>query len=741
MSVLSRVLPVFIIPGALAAQEEPLTPSRVSPRMPVADARRTDDPPTLDGRLDDPVWARVAPIAGFVQHEPFEGRAATERTEVRIVFDDVAVYVGAWLYDSDPASIVAGETRRDVNLQNMDAFLIVFDTYLDRQNAFVFGTTPAGLEYDGQVTKEGEGGSGGSLAGRRQQGGSGGGLNLNWDGSWEVATSVDARGWYAEFRIPFSTLRYGDASGNGWGMNLARYVRRRNEQDFWAPVPRQHTLYRVSEAGTLLGIDPPAKRVLSVTPYALGTARRDFVTGAETDFSGEVGGDAKIGLTPSLTLDLTVNTDFAQVEVDEQQVNLTRFSLFFPEKRPFFLENAGTFSVGTPRSVELLFSRRIGISQDGNAVPIRGGARVSGKVRGFTVGMLDVQTEGNDSTVAETNFSAVRVIRELPNRSRVGATFASRLNTNQTSDYNLTYALDGQLGIGDALTFDGYAARTETPGLVGASHAVSVGGSLSTRDWSAGLSYREVAEDFNPEVGFLPRNSYRFVRAHLLRRIRTPNVPWFRELRPHITTQQFFDLDGFTESRLVHIDSHFEFANGAFFQLPAVNFTREGLKEPFEISEGIFVPPGTYDNVSWGFAYNTNLSSPVSLQGRITIGGFYSGHRKSASGTVGTRLGSVLAAALRFDVSDVELAEGSFETALVGLRLSYAFTPRIYVQSLIQYNNQTDEASGNFRFAWLGTAGTGLFVVFNDARRVGAASGLLDRAVVVKFTRQFNLAE
>jgi hypothetical protein len=710
--------------------------------------------PVIDGRLDEEAWGVAETISNFVQHEPFEGESVSERTELRILHDAEAVYVGAWMFDQDPGSIIVGETRRDANLDDTDALLIVLDTYLDRQNAFVFGTTPAGIEYDGQVTREGTGGSIVSRQqGQRQQRGSGGGLNLNWDGSWDVATSVDQGGWYAEFRIPFSTLRYGRGGPQQWGLNIARHIRRRNEQSFWAPIPRQHSLYRVSLAGTLSGIEAPTRQTLDMTPYVLSSAHRDFETMTEADVTGDVGGDVKVGLAPSLTLDLTYNTDFAQVEVDDEQINLTRFNLFFPEKRPFFLENAGTFSVGSPRDVELFFSRRIGIeSETGTAVPILGGARLSGKVGGVTVGLLNIQTERLEEVDPATslssdlappnNFSVVRVLQELPNRSRIGGVVVSRLNTDNTDDYNLTYAVDGRVGIGQAVSLDAYVARTETPGIGDGEHAVSFSGSYTTRDWNFSGTFREVGANFNPEVGFLTRSAYRLLNTRILHHIRVPSVSWFRELRPHISYREFFDLDWFSETRIIHVDSHFEFANGAFFQLPAINFTREGLQEPFEIAEGVVIPPGTYDNVDWGFAYNTDESAPLSINGRINIGGFYSGHRKGTFGTINARVGTTLVAGLRFSYDDVDLPEGSFETALVGLRVAYSFTPRMYLQSLIQYNNQTDNFSSNVRFGWLNTAGTGLFLVYNDVEFVqetGMRLQPVNRALILKFTRQFNL--
>jgi hypothetical protein len=726
-------LGLFAVPAtAVRAQSVPPEPVTSSP---VARAVRTSVAPVVDGRLDEGVWALAPVLDGFTQFEPFDGRPVSERTEVRILFDDRALYIGAWLYDSDPSGIVRGEARRDINLSEVDAFLVVLDTYRDRQNAFVFGTSPLGVEYDGQVTREGQGGFGGAML-QRNQAGSGGGFNLNWDGEWSVATSSDEQGWYAEFRIPFSTLRYRGGAPQVWGLNLARHIRRRNEQAFWSPVPRQYSLYRLSLAGTLEGIEPPVRRVGSVTPYTLGSVRRDYAD-PRADSRIELGADAKIGVTSSLMLDLTVNTDFAQVEVDDQQANLTRFSLFFPEKRPFFLENAGSFAVGTPQTTELFFSRRIGIGPDRREVPLLGGARLTGRAGGWSVGLLDIQAQRRDA-IAPNNFGVVRVFRELPNRSRLGAIAVSRLNTDSTADYNLTYGLDGQVGLGEKILVEGYAAGTRTPGRDGPAWAAHASVTYTGRDWELGAAYRTITEDFNPEVGFLSRTNTRFVSVRALRHLRTPGVEWFREFRPHVTVRQHMDHDGFITTRLVHIDNHFAFANGAFFQLPAINFTREGLREPFEIHPGVVIPPGTYDNFNWGFIYNTDRSAPLSLSGRIDLGGFYSGTRRGVGATLATRQGG-FAGEARVSWDDVRLPEGDLSTLVTGVRLAWSFTPRIYVQSLIQYSNQAEQFSGNVRFGLLSSAGTGLFVVLNAQERTGAGRGPVERAVIVKYTQLFGL--
>ncbi len=292
----------------------------------IARAHVVTTPPIIDGRLTDAVWQTVEPVTGFVQRELHEGAPVTERTEVRIITDGEALYVGAWLYDRDGAGIVAGEKVRDGDITRSDYFGILLDTYHDRQNGFVFTTTPAGIEYDAQVVNEGEGG-GIQLPGQtRAMAGSLGGFNLNWDGTWTVATSMDSAGWYAEFRIPFTTLRYGAGESQTWGLNLVRSIRRKSEEAFWSFVPRQFSLMKISRAGTLQGVQVPSRRVWTVTPYALAGVERNFSVDPEARRRSDVGGEIKLGVTPSLTLDLTYNTDFAQVEADEQQINLTRFT-------------------------------------------------------------------------------------------------------------------------------------------------------------------------------------------------------------------------------------------------------------------------------------------------------------------------------------------------------------------------------------------------------------------------------
>jgi hypothetical protein len=738
-----RVGAALLVALPLAAGAQSVTPIHSSDQTArIGAAHVVRRAPIIDGRLDDSSWAAVPALNGFVQRELHEGQPVTERTEVRIITDGEALYVGAWLYDREPGGIVPGEKIRDVPLDNSDYFAVILDTYLDRQNGFVFATTPAGVEYDGQVVKEGEGGGITVTGQSRAQSGSMGGFNLNWDGSWTVATSVDSLGWYAEFRIPFSTLRYGAGATQSWGLNLARSIRRKNEDAYWSFVPRQFNLYRLSRAGVLQDLQVPTQRLATVTPYVLGGSRRDFATDPRARGTTEFGADAKYGVTPSLTLDLTYNTDFAQVEVDEQRTNLTRFPLFFPEKRPFFLENAGIFSAGTPQAVELFFTRRIGIDTTGTPVPIRGGGRLTGRVAGLTVGALEIVTDRVAGIQPANSFTVARVVRELSTRSRVGVLAVERIATDSSRNRNGTFALDGRVGMGEAWTVDWWGAKTETPSLGNDNTGYSVRAGYQTADWNNNIRIIQAGRDLNPEVGFLNRRGgYRYYEVAAMRFVRNPALKWLKDWNPHTSYRGYYGLDGFWQSGQVHIDAtEMEFASGAKFG-PEVNVYHEGLQAPFDIAPNVTLPSGSYDFTSVGLDWSTNPSAPFSFLLRGDFGPFYDGTRNGGNVSFTYRRGASLSSSLLLDYNDVRLDEGSFVRRLIGTRVGYFFTPRVFVQSLVQYNNQARVWTANARFGWLATAGTGLFVVLNDGEE---ADGYFrwtrpqSRSLVVKFTRQLG---
>jgi len=398
-------------------------------------AVETTEPPSIDGVLDEAIWTSAEPATGFVQADPLEGQPATEQTEVRVAFDDEFLYIAARCLDSDPSGVIVNEIRKDFVPREQDAFEVLLDTFLDRRNGFVFSTNAAGARADTQIANEG-----------RE-------VNTNWDAVWWVAATRNTEGWAAEFKIPFKTLRYEGGPGRDWGINFARRIRRKNEVTYWSPVSRAFSIYRASSEGDLTGLPPlDPGRNIRVKPFVLGSATR-LVGGESFDNDGTAGIDVKVGVTPSVALDLTVNPDFAQAEADEQQVNLTQFSLFFPEKREFFLENSGIFYFGDiPRNSRqpsrfrppeedllLFFSRRIGLTDSGEQLPLYGGVRLTGRAGAYGLGLMTMQGEEFGGRPSE-NYTVARVRRDVLANSDVGAIFVSRDASGTGDDFNRVFA-------------------------------------------------------------------------------------------------------------------------------------------------------------------------------------------------------------------------------------------------------------------------------------------------------------
>jgi hypothetical protein len=697
-------------------------PALAQESRPIATAVPTAEAPTIDGLLDDRVWQSAAPLSDFVQAEPFEGQPASESTEVRIVYDDEAIYVGAMMHDADPSQIVTTDTRRDAGLGEMDSFQIIFDTFRDQQNGFVFGTNAAGIQYDGQVRDQGN-------------------TSASWDGSWDVKTSATDTGWSAEFRIPLRTLRYGPAPQT-WGVNFFRNIQRRRERAYWAPLARIYALGRLSSAGELRGLNLETPRNFKVLPYVVSSANRSYVPLTDTRLDGDFGFDAKFGVTPSLNLDATYNTDFAQVEVDTQQINLTRFNLRFPEKRPFFLENSGLFTIGKGQELDLFFSRSIGLDDNGALVPIKGGGRLSGKVHGYNIGVLNMQTD-DVRAQAGNNFSVVRVSRELPSRSGVGAMFVNRTAVGalaRPDDFNRTYGADARLGLGNYFRTSGFIARTETPGLTGRDYAYNADSEWDDGRHRIGFEYGETGEDFNPEVGFLENeDGYRRYLVRFEETLRQPRVRgWgFRELLPHFTYTRYNYLDGGLQNAELHIDNHWDWENGNFFSA-ALNGTWDGLREPFVVYPGIIVPPGEHGGLRLYARANSDRRKAISARGGWDLGRFLNGDQSSPSATLTIRHGANFTIETTWNYRAISLPQGAFHTNLGNMRVTYNFTPSVFVQSLVQYNDRTDRWSTNLRFHWLETAGTGFFVVYNDTEALNGL-GPVDRSFIVKYVRQFDV--
>ena len=702
---------------------------------PVTQAYYLDKAPVIDGKImEDSAWTNIPSFGNLRQARPYAGHPATENTDIRIGYTDEIFYLSVICYDAQPQHLVVSNARRDAPLDGTDAFLFILDTYHDGQNGFVFGTNSLGVEYDAQVDKEGQG----NQNTNRQQGGTVGGFNLNWDASWEVKAEVTDYGWTAEFAIPFRTLRFKSGDDVTWGINFQRNIRKSNEVAYWAPLPIQFDLKRLSLEGTLEGLDLKSPGNLKIIPYALVNVHQNQVDADDkVKLDPEVGADVKYSITPSLTLDLTYNTDFAQVEVDDQQVNLDRFNLFFPEKRPFFLENAGQFSVGSPGEVDLFFSRRIGIDADGNQVPITGGARLSGKINKTNIGLLTMFTDPvPENNIQRNNFTVARVNHEV-GRSAIGAAYVGRQGIgDESGDFNRVYAMDGRLGLGKKAQLSGFYSKSSTPGIEDGDHAFKFQSRYEWNGLEANLAYTEVGEGFNPEVGFLLRQAFRKPEMLVLQRIRMNNKFGLLELRPHISYRSYWNFDNFLVTSFLHMDNHWEFVNGMEAHT-GINFTTEGVVEDFEIAEGVIVPKGTYRHKEAQLVYFTNPSKPLSINVRSVLGGFFGGKRYNNTVTLSILAGDKFNSSLGFSRNDIKLPYGDFNTNIFIGRMAYSFTPRTYIQSLIQYNSVIDLWSANIRFGWLQQANTGLFVVLNYNK--GDFGEIDNRSFIVKYSRVFDV--
>ena len=733
--------------------------------LPQMTAYRLDTAPRLDGFVDHE-WMRMEPATDYVQQLPDEGQPATERTEVRVGYTEDTLYIAVICFDSQPGSIVSTQGRRDGLLDETDSFEMLLDTFNDDQNGYIFATTPSGIEYDAQIVHGGQsratgapvraGGAGASGFGGAQRGGASA-FNLNWDGAWRVRTQVTTRGWEAEFAIPFRTIRYASGPNQVWGINFKRNIRRKNEQVFWAPVSRGFQFHRVSLAGELHDLDVRFRRNLQIIPFVIGGFQQDFSQGpARNQATRDIGVDLKYTLTSSLTLDVSANTDFSQVEVDEEQINLTRFDLFFPEKRLFFLENAGYFNVGTPREVELFFSRRIGIDPSGVEIPILGGVRVSGKHQGYNVGFLNMQTEAVRGVAPTNNFTVARLSREFGARSSIGVLAINKSATSGdtgsifSNTFNRTLGVDANLGLGEHLTFFNYLAKTQTPDRQGRDHAASseVRYDSDLLDWQVG--YTEVGEDFNPEVGFVRRVGYRKPSYGLFFSPRPKNSRLIRRFWPHHSWRGFYRFDGKAESLFRHNDFRVFFQNGSSVGL-AYNQNLEQLFEPFEISSGVILPVGTYRFNNWVLTLESDESARLFARANYSQGQFYSGHIKTLDLRTGIRSTDKFLLSTSYIRNDVTLPVGDFTTHLAILQFNYSFTPKNYIQSLIQYNSAINQIGTNIRFALLRTSNTGLFVVYtsrfdttgfdpheNPMLSPRALRNTLDRALIAKFTYLFD---
>ena len=714
------------------------TGQRTSPSI---TAQRIETAPILDGILDDDVWQLSTIVDNFYQQEPIEGAPATERTEVRILHDETALYFGVTAYDSEPDGLVASEMRRDAEqLFEEDNFQIILDTFHDLRSGYMFVTNPLGGKLEQQVAEEGEGGFG-----RKSPN-----VNVDWDGVWHVATTQFQGGWIAEIAIPMVTLRFPKMDEQVWGINFMRNIRRKNEQVFWAPIPKAYTLTRVSLAGTLNGIRQVNRGLdLRITPYVLaGLSQKRITSGLTTSGFGDIGMDVKYGVASGLNLDLTLNTDFAQVEVDEQQVNLTRFPLFFPEKRDFFLENAGMFQVGSGgfgRTIDLFFTRRIGLSEQGQPIPIIGGGRLTGKVDRHNVAVMTLQTQ-NHSGLPSENFFVTRYSRDILARSKIGGLIVNKEATG-TADYNRTFAADTTLALHQNFTVTGLIAKTETPGISTGQMAGDVRGTWKSPSWHIQAGYSDIQDHFNPEVGFVPRTGIRTSNLHLEWDPR-PGKWNIRRLDPMFNIRYITDQHNRLVTRWIHnmVGTYFE--NDASVTV-WYNDHFEQLDFSFPIRSDVTIPAGTYRFGEWNFQYRSDPSQRFYQKFQYSPQGFFGGNRTDWSVTLGLRPTASVSTEGEFKRSDVTGPWGSFVADLAQLRIDVNVSPEMTLRTLTQYNSTTQSVSTSVRFNWIYRPGSDIYIAYDEMRLDGdpllynlhirRSPWLQNRQLAIKMTYLFSM--
>ncbi len=697
----------------------------------------------VDGQLDEEIYAQHAPFGGFIQVAPAYGAESTERTDVWISYDEDNIYVSARCWDSAPPERwISNELRRDTNqLRQNDHIGVMFDTFYDRRSGFLFYTNPLGALADYSVVDEG-------------------GSNTDWNPVWESRTGTFDGGWTVEMAIPFKTLRYRSGPDQMWGIQLRRSIRHKNEWTYLNPVPQNlagpQAFNRISSGGTLVGLDlPPASRNLEVKPYAIARVLTDplRVPALDNDFDPDLGGDVKVGLTANLTADFTVNTDFAQVEIDEQQVNLTRFSLFFPEKRDFFLEGRGVFdfarggagaqgggstdtAAGGAETPYLFYSRRIGLNRN-RVIPITVGGRMTGKVGPFGVGVMNIQT-GDDapSSTEDTNFTVVRVKRDILRRSTIGAMFTNRSVTVDGTGSNQSYGMDAAFSFYQNVNFSTFYARTETAGLEGDNESYQAKFDYAADRYGARVDLLKVGDDFNPEVGFVRRDDLKRVFTQLRFSPRPSNMPAVRKLTYEAGLDYIENGAGILETRQQSGRFDVEFNSSDRFNVE-VNGNYEFLTEPFQVSRGVFIPAGGYDFNDVQVGYNFGQQRLVSGNVAVLRGQFYDGDITTVSFS-SSRVTVTKRFSLEpsFSISDVNLPYGDFVTRVLRSRVDYGFSPRMFASALLQYNYTDRTFSSNLRYRWEYRPGSEFFIVWTDEQDTrGRGLQLRNRAFVIKATR------
>jgi hypothetical protein len=717
-------------PGARAQPAPPRTVRAV----------RLTEPLRVDGRLDEAVYDTTPPVEGLIQTVPDEGAPSTERSQIWVFFDSSTLYIACRCWDdAPPERWVANELRRDTaQLRQNDHFGVILDTFHDRRNGYFFYTNPLGARADTAVTDEG-------------------GNNADWNPVWDARTGRFEGGWTAELAIPFKSLRYTSGTNQTWGINFRRSIRRKNEWAHLTALPAADggsaAVTRLSAAGDLVGLDlPSAGKNLELKPYAISSVTTDRLRTPAllNDPTADVGGDLKYGITANLTADVTYNTDFAQVEVDEQQVNLTRFSLSYPEKRDFFLEGRGIFDFGrgagggggggSAATPTLFYSRRIGLNGS-RVVPIDVGGRVTGKVGGFSLGLMNIETgEDETSPTPATNFTVVRLKRDVLRRSTIGALFTNRSRSATGGPANQAYGVDAAFSLYQNLNLGGYYARTETPGVTGDDASYQGRFEYGPDLYGVRAENLVVGDHFQPEVGLVRRDDFKRSFGSLRFSPRPRSIEAVRQFVWEASLEYIENGAGALETRQQSGSFSTELENSDRVSVGG-NREYELLVAPFAISRGVTIAPGGYTftsaSASYAFGQQRRFSGTVSTE----AGEFYDGHIATLN-LSGARLSVTHQLSIEPSVSfnRVRLPAGNFTTTVSRARTDYAFTPRMFASALLQYSRADRTFSSNLRFRWEYQPGSELFLVYTDEHDTAAHGlpGLRNRAFVFKVNRLFR---
>jgi hypothetical protein len=694
-------------------------------------ATRISEAIRIDGRLDEEVYRTIPSITDFVQQEPVEGAAVTERTEAWILFDDHNIYLACRCWDSSPEGIVANDMRRDSpNVNQHDSFGAQFDPFNDGRGGFFFYMTPVGGVRDAMT------------ADAR--------ANNDWNTVWEWKGSRFDRGWIAEMAIPFKSLRYPAGREQTWGIQVRRMIRRKNERVHLTKLSAawgSGAWNRMSHAATLVGIEvPPASLNIELKPYAIGSLSTDLTSrpAFRNDFDPDGGFDIKYGVTKSLTLDLTYNTDFAQVEADEAQVNLTRFGLSFPEKRDFFLEGGGIFTFGAVSGANaedapmIFYSRRIGL-KDGRAIPVIGGGRLTGKAGPWTIGAINIEVDDEAALgAAQTNFTVMRLQRNILRRSSVGGIFTRRSVSEVAPGANDVWGVDANFGFYDHVNFGAYLARSRTGGLEGEDLFYRTQFVYDADRYGLTVDRQVVGENFNPEVGFMRRENFRrsFVEARFSPRTRDNRVVrrwWYEAGIDYVT-----DNDNRLESR--ELKGEFRVQMHSSDEIVVRHERRyELLPEPFPLG-GVTIPAGGYSFDNTIAAYTAGQQHRLSGTASFETGGFFGGTKRTAEYAGRVEISPRLGVEPNLSLNWIDLPQGRVTTTVVGGRTTLTLTPRMFVAALVQYSSTSTSFLTNMRFRWEYQPGSELFLVYTEGRSTLPVRGteLQSRGVVLKLTRLFR---